>query len=152
MRYPVKLATFLLAITPSALLSGDPMPLPGWMAGCWIEDRGDLWIEECWTGPRARMMIGSGRTGRVDELSNFEHMRIELTTDGTLVFWSLPGGEKPTRFVAVHADGDDVIFENAEHDYPQRIRYWRDGEGLKAQISKLDGSQPMDFSWRMMGQ
>ena len=63
---------------------------------------------------------------------------------------ALPGGKNATRFVAVHADGDVVIFENASNDYPQRIRYWRDGKELKARISQMDGSQPMDFSLRMM--
>ena len=65
--------------------------------------------------------------------------------------WAHTDGENATRFVAVHADGDDVIFENAANDYPQRVRYWRDSKEMKARISILDGSKPMDFSWRMMG-
>jgi Domain of unknown function (DUF6265) len=87
----------------------------------------------------------------VSRTVSFEHMRIERDADATLVFWALPGGKNATRFVAVHADGDDVIFENSANDYPQRVRYWREGKELKAQISLLDGSKPMDFSWRMMG-
>ena len=64
--------------------------------------------------------------------------------------WAHTDGENATRFVAVHADGDDVIFENAAKDYPQRVRYWRDSKEMKARISLLDGSKPLDFSWRMM--
>lgn len=151
MRYPVRFATLLLAFAPATLLAGDPMPMPGWMTGAWVGSDGEAWVDEFWTPPRGDMMIGASRMGQGSKLMSFEHMRIEREANGTLVFWALPGGKNATRFVAVHADGDDAIFENAANGYPQRVRYWRDAEGLKAQIALLDGSKPMDFSWRMMG-
>jgi len=40
------------------------------------------------------------------------------------------------------------VFENRDHDYPQRIRYWREGEVLMAEISLADGSKPM--RWRYL--
>ena len=39
----------------------DAPELPAWMAGCWEARDGDRWSEECWTIPRAGMMMGSGR-------------------------------------------------------------------------------------------
>jgi Domain of unknown function (DUF6265) len=151
MRYFLKCATLLLAVAPAMLSAGDPIPMPSWMAGAWADGEGVTWVEEFWTPPRADLMIGAGRAGQGSKLASFEHMRIEREADGKLVFWALPGGKNATRFVAVHADGDDAIFENAANDYPQRVRYWRDGEQLKAQISQLDGSKPTEFSFRMMG-
>jgi Domain of unknown function (DUF6265) len=151
MRYLSKLAALLLALAPVALVADGPMPMPGWMTGAWAGGEGQAWVDEFWTPPRGDLMIGAGRAGSGGKLASFEHMRIEREADGTLVFWALPGGKNPTRFAAVHADGDDVIFENAANDYPQRVRYWRDGDGLKAQIAMLDGSKPLDFSFRMMG-
>ena len=151
MRYSFGLAAFLLALAPAALVAGDPLPMPGWMTGAWASSEGEVWTDEFWTPPRGDLMIGAGRSGQGSKLMSFEHMRIEREADGTLVFWALPGGKNPTRFVAVHADGDDVIFENAANDYPQRVRYWREGKEMKARISLIDGSKPMDFSWKMMG-
>lgn len=152
MRYSLKLAALLLALAPAGLVAKESMPLPGWMTGAWAGGEGEAWVDEFWTPPRGDLMIGAGRAGQGAKLQSFEHMRIEREADGTLVFWALPGGKNATRFVAVHADGDDVIFENAANDYPQRVRYWREGKEMKARISLLDGSKPMDFSWRMMGQ
>lgn len=152
MRYSLKLAALLLALAPAGLVAKEPMPLPGWMTGAWAGGEGEAWVDEFWTPPRGDLMIGAGRAGQGAKLQSFEHMRIEREADGTLVFWALPGGKNATRFVAVHADSDDVIFENAANDYPQRVRYWREGKEMKARISLLDGSKPMDFSWRMMGQ
>ena len=151
MRYPLRLSALLLALAPAALLASDPLPMPGWMTGAWAGGEGEVWVDEFWTNLRGEQMIGAGRAGQGSKLMSFEHMRIEREADGTLVFWAMPGGKNATRFVAVHADSDDVIFENAANDYPQRVRYWSDGKEMKAQISLLDGSKPMDFSWKMMG-
>jgi Domain of unknown function (DUF6265) len=151
MRNSLKLLAICLALTPAVLAASDPMPMPGWMTGAWAGGEDEAWTDEFWTPPRGDLMIGAGRSGQATKLMSFEHMRIEREADGMLVFWALPGGKNATRFVAVHADGDDVIFENAANDYPQRVRYWREGKEMKARISLLDGSKPMDFSWKMMG-
>ena len=71
--------------------------------------------------------------------------------DGKLAFWAISGDQKPVRFAAVRSDQKEVVFENPAHDYPQRIRYWRMDRKLNAQISLLDGSKVVDFSFEMMG-
>jgi hypothetical protein len=55
----------------------EPPTLPGWMAGCWEQRSGDKWTEECWTAPRAGIMLGSGRSGKGDALREWEVMQIE---------------------------------------------------------------------------
>jgi len=38
------------------------------------------------------------------------------------------------------SDKTRIVFENLEHDYPQRILYWRDGEKLCARTEgEIDG-------------
>jgi hypothetical protein len=37
------------------------------------------------------------------------------------------------------------VFENPEHDHPQRIRYVKTEEGMTATISLMDGSRATDF-------
>lgn len=150
MRYRFRLTALVLAFAPAALVAHDPLPLPEWMTGAWVGGDGERWTEEYWTPPRADLMIGASRAGQGNSLSSFEHMRIEREDDSTLVFWALPDGKNATRFVAVHANDTEIVFENATNDYPQRIRYWRDGMEMKARISLIDDSKPMDFSWRLM--
>ena len=69
-----------------------PPPLPGWMAGCWIEDRGESWFEECWTAPRGGMLIGSGRSGKGDKLksANGNTLATARVLQLDLLFNSLP--------------------------------------------------------------
>lgn len=83
----------------------------------------------------------------------WEHMRIERGPDGKLAFVAIAADQQPVRFGAVRA-GDkicEIIFENPDHDYPQRIRYWREGDILKAEISLLDGSKAVQFLFNRMG-
>jgi hypothetical protein len=41
-----------------------------------------------------------------------------------------------------------VTFVNPANDFPQRVRYRRTATGLEAEISLLDGSKPVRWSYR----
>ena len=127
-----------------------PPALPGWMAGCWVETRGDAWAEECWTAPRGGILIGSGRTGEGDKLNSWESMQIVSEPDA-IAFYGAPQGKGRTRFVLQPGAAEGLTFVNAAHDYPQRVRYWREGEKLLAEVAKADGSDAMRWSYRRQG-
>lgn len=142
---------FLLVIaTIPAPLIAQEVELPAWMAGCWELREGERWAEECWTVPRAGMMMGSGRTGTGERTASWEFMRIERGEAG-LTFSASPGGAPWTSFSASEGGADGLVFTNAANDYPQRVRYWREGETLNAEISLEDGSRAMRWSFRRMG-
>ncbi|WP_278373411.1 hypothetical protein [Sphingobium xenophagum] len=46
----------------------------------------------------------------------------------------------------------DISFANPDHDYPQRIRYWREGRLLMAETAKMDGSQTQSWTYAPMGE
>ena len=81
---------FLLAAVPASAQA--PSEMPGWLAGCWQQVEGEQWTDECWTAPRAGLMIGASRTGTGETLQFFEHSRVETADDGTLVFVAMPRG------------------------------------------------------------
>jgi hypothetical protein len=125
--------------------------LPSWMAGCWETHSNGIWVEECWTRPRAGIMLGSGRSGKGEQLFNWEAMQIvrSATNDlagPRLTFYGAPAGKDRTPFHWVASGDGDVTFLNAEHDFPQRIRYWREGRDLVAEISLKDGTKAQ--RWR----
>ena len=141
----------LLMLAQAAAAVAEPQ-LPTWMTGCWEQRSGENWTEECWTAPRGGMMIGSSRSGRGDRLTEWETMQVILrsTPDATvppMAFWASPGGQSRTMFGWSPVAGQGVTFTNPQHDYPQRIRYWREGEELLAEISRMDGSNAR--RWRM---
>ena len=123
--------------------------MPAWMSGCWQARDGERWSEECWTIPRGGQMLGSGRTGDAAGVRSFEFMRIERDGLG-LAFRASPGGDGWTSFASAEDAGEGVTFLNPDHDYPQRVRYWREGGELKAEISLLDGGNAMQFAFRPM--
>jgi len=124
------------------------MPMPAFMSGCWEQKRDEeKWTEECWTDPRGGLMIGSGRNGKGDHVANWEWMRIERSTDGTVTFYGSPQGTPAVGFKASQADGTSITFVNASHDYPQRIKYVATATGMNAETSLTDGSNSMKWSY-----
>ena len=120
----------------------------GWLAGDWASEDGERWTEESWAPPRGGMMIGHSRSGRGEQLRDFEFIRIAPGTDGTLAYIAMPQGGAPVAFALVRHDGSSATFENSAHDYPQRIAYARSGDTLTATISLIDGSKPMRWTFR----
>lgn len=132
--------------TQSPTARAAEVALPSWLTGCWIEQKGTAWTEECWTSARGGMLIGSGRTGDGDRLRSWETMQILREAPG-LAFYGAPGGVGRTRF-AMRADGQGVTFVNPGHDYPQRIRYWREGDLLLAEASLADGTRAKRWKFK----
>jgi hypothetical protein len=143
----------------AALLAGEaqPLALPAWMAGCWEHRSESKWAEECWTGPRGGIMLGSGRSGTGGVLDSWEVMQIEMieTDDPApdpLTFYGAPKGQNRTAFAWVRTSSEPgITFVNAGHDYPQRIRYWRDGKYLMAEVSLADGSKAQRWRYAPKG-
>ena len=150
------------AAAAAALLGAAPPAVPdvndlGWMAGCWEQREGDRWTEECWTAPRGGLMLGSSRAGRGDRISEWESLRIQSEApngDGPVVrlgYFASPGGNGWTLFAWSRNDGPGITFFNVANDYPQRIRYWREGAALVAEIALEDGSKARRWRYRKVG-
>jgi hypothetical protein len=149
-------AIALLALaTPAA--AQEPQ-LPAWMAGCWQMADGDQWADECWMTPRDGVMLGAGRSGTGAELITWEAMQIILEpaaaregATATLTFWASPNGGERTAFAQAPSSQPGITFVNLANEYPQRIRYWRDGDLLRAEISLANGSTPQRFTFAPVG-
>jgi len=145
MRRLMAVSLALMAANPVRAGSGPELPV--WLAGCWQQADGDSWTEECWTLPHGGLMVGSGHSGTGAKVASFEFMRIEASDKGP-VFYGAPRGNGWTPFPSAPDAEGGVTFLNVEHDYPQRIRYWREGELLHAEISLADGTQAEGWTYR----
>lgn len=134
-----------------AEIAAAPAPLPAFLTGCWEQRKADRWTEECWTAPRGGLMIGSGRTGQGDTVRDWEWMRIERATDGSVSFYGSPKGTPAVAFKATKVGESEIIFANPAHDFPQRVRYIRTATGIDAEVSLADGTRPMRWSYRRSG-
>ena len=120
----------------------------GWLAGDWASEADGRWTEESWAPARGGVMLGHSRSGRDEALREFEFLRIARGDDGALAYIAMPQGGAPVVFRLVRQEGTSATFENAAHDYPQRIAYVRGGDTLTATISAIDGSKPRSWSYR----
>jgi len=144
------LALALAASPLSAPISaaGPGPALPEWLSGSWAMEDGASWAEEYWTSPRGGIMLGTGREGFGPEIRFWESMRIAVNREGRLVFYAQPKGAPPVEFPMATMSDDAIEFANGAHDYPQRIRYWRQGQLLMAETAKLDGSDAQRWNYR----
>ncbi len=146
---PIGLA-FMLTAAP--LAAQDFAQFPTWLVGAWSNVDGENWTEEFWTHPRGGMMIGASREGRGETLRSWESIRILRKEDGTLVYVPMPNGGEAVEFALVRQDEQSIEFASPAHDFPQRIRYWREGDRLNAEIALIDGSRAVRWSYLPMGE
>jgi len=118
-------------------VSAGKAPVPGsasaiqrlaWMAGSWASDSAGTRIEEHWTDPAGSTMLGMRRDVVRGRAVSFEFLRIEGDSTGVR-YLAQPRGRPPFPFAMKEIGDGSVVFENKEHDYPQRILYWLDKDG-----------------------
>lgn len=110
-----------------------------WLSGCWevnVQDK-NLLITEQWMKPAGGMMIGAGRTIRNGKAVDYEFLRIVEEADGVFYVAKPTANKDETRFRLVGSASGEVVFENAAHDFPQRIIYKLNGNRLNARIEGI---------------
>ncbi len=114
-----------------------------WLTGCWQSASGET--REIWSKSEGGYYFGYSVVLQAETVVFFEQMRIE---PGQLpVFNAYPAGAGPSAFPAVNQGDETITFANPDHDFPQKIRYWRDGNALRATISLIDDSRQGAFNY-----
>ena len=141
-------ATFLFACASACAQSPAGVAELDWMTGTWTQDTpGKERVAESWLGPGNGVMVAVNLTTWSSGKKSYEFLRIADTAEGYSYFAS-PGGRPPVEFKLKESSGKRVVFENAAHDFPQRILYWRDGENLVARIEGTIKGQARSEEWR----
>ncbi|MBL8000866.1 MAG: hypothetical protein JNL05_02785 [Flavobacteriales bacterium] len=132
--------------------SGGQQPTPpaepaarpdGWqlaqaLLGDWIDSTSSdsFVVHEAWRPMDDSTLIGRGHVLAGKDTVFIEALRLGRRK-GQLVYAALPGGEDAgtfTEFIAVPTGRDTLLFSNHANDFPQHIRYLRDGQGWHAAI------------------
>jgi hypothetical protein len=111
----------------------------GWLAGCWAAAGGEPGSGEQWTRPAGGTMLGTARTVVAGETVGREFLEIRETLAGDLLYLASPAGQKTTWFRLLPGEGRVAVFENREHDFPQRILYRLEDEGRLA--ARIEGER-----------
>jgi len=135
----------LIVMAAAAAGAGEP-ELPRWLEGRWVGTRGSTTFEELWIA-RGDALFGVHTDVRDGRAASWEFLRIAATSDG-LAYFASPRSATPTVFTLVQQTGASVVFENPEHDFPQRIAYRLDESGaLRARIEGLVGGRLESEEW-----
>ena len=120
-----------------------------WMVGEWVQKGDKETVGEIWQGPAGRMLVATNLTRRASGKASFEFLRIAETPTG-LSYFAMPGGRPATEFKMKELGDKRIVFENAAHDFPQRVLYWRDGEALMARIEGTINGKERGEQWRFL--
>lgn len=141
----------MLALTLAAALAGPPAAIDrmAWLKGCWIQAKPNGAVEELWMAPGGGVMLGLGRTVRDGKLRDYEFVRI-VEADGSLAYMAEPSGQARATFPLKSLTADEAVFENPDHDFPQRVIYRRRGpDAVTGRIEgQIDGqAKAIDFPY-----
>jgi hypothetical protein len=137
----------LALVSHGALAQPHAIEALDWMNGSWSQESARETVRETWLGPANGLMAGVNLTSTASGRATFEFFRIARTAEGFSYFAS-PGGRPAVEFPVKEVGERRVVFENAAHDYPRRILYWREGAILVARIEGTLRGQARAEEWR----
>ena len=134
-------------LVSASLAAADDLDEVAFMAGAWGVDGVTV---EYWLPPLRGLMVGINRDPAGSGMPFFEYLRIEARDDG-IYYIASPRGGGTTEFRLTEASEMRAVFENPEHDFPQKIVYTRDGDRLEAEVGgERDGEWgSFTLSWTL---
>lgn len=152
---------FRLTILVTAFLSLSSSAIPdpsldslAWMAGCWEGSYPNgRTVSEQWMKPSGNVMLGMSRTVRNRKTVAHEFIQLEQSEDGVIRYIARPSNQPEAVFTLILLEGRKAVFENSQHDFPQRIIYERvSADSLVARIEgTINGKERRsDFPYRKM--
>lgn len=139
-RSSILIVALVAVAIPAAAATPDLEPVR-FMTGAWGVDGV---IVEYWMPPLRGLMVGGNREPAGDGMPFFEYLRIEVREDG-VYYVASPRGEGATDFKLTEFSEGKAVFENPEHDFPQKIIYVRTAEGLEAEVGAVRDGEWSSF-------
>ena len=122
MPHPFLASLLAIAVNVNSATETADIRQVAWLAGCWEMVSEGKVVEEQWLAPRGKSMVGVSRTVRGDSLAGYELMIIR-EQDGRLAYEAHPSGQPSAVFLSITLSDTLVLFENPQHDFPQRVGY-----------------------------
>ena len=111
-----------------------------WLLGHWkrLNEKGEKETFESWNKSSNYEYNGIGFTLENTDTISKEKMQL-IKSDSS---WSLnvivPGELKPVSFKMINFSENEFTCENKENEFPNTIRYWKEGKGINASVSNSE--------------
>ncbi len=131
-------AVFVLLAGSGPSASAADISQLAWLGGCWKSETAEPGSGEHWLPLAGGTLLGVSRTVKQGKTVEFEFMQIRTVENGQLALIAMPSGQKTTVFPVLRLGQSEVVFENPQHDFPQRVIYQLEGETkLRARIEGM---------------
>lgn len=123
------------------LLLPDPSH---WLLGTWVNLTPRGAVYESWTRQADGSLAGKSYAIKGADTLVFETVQLIREKDVLLYIPTVPNQNQgqPVRFTATKVSAEQLVFENAAHDFPQRISYTRiHQDSLVAEIAGMRNGQ-----------
>lgn len=129
-------------------VAGDGVASLSWLEGNWTGLQDGVAMEEIWSSPAGGGLVGMHKDSKDGRMVSFEFFRIVPRDSGAICYLASPLGRAPVAFCAVELTMRRVVFENLNHDFPQRVLYWLEPDGrLHARIEGMLDAKPAAEDW-----
>lgn len=124
-----------------------------WLQGKWIIDYGETKIYEYWKQDTERTLTGMAyvvNNGKDTVMTELMHIQ---KIGNAWVFIAKIDDHAPVLFTSEQSETDTkLVFENAEHDFPQLVTYSTSADGLYASIEGKEKGKPKkeEFQYKAM--
>jgi hypothetical protein len=127
---PGSLALFCLILVGSVSAQEEKTTIAdfAWLAGCWDGSRGGRETLEQWMKPFGQTMLGMSRTVANGQTVAYEFLILH-EKDGEIFYTAKPSGQEEASFKLVKYADREAVFENPQHDFPQRVIYKLEKDG-----------------------
>ncbi|MEN9864896.1 MAG: hypothetical protein RL748_486 [Pseudomonadota bacterium] len=123
LRFYCRLSVGASLMLTALACSANPFERIGWLAGCWGAENREAGSGEHWMAPAGGSMLGVGRTVKGGKTVETEFLQIRADDQGKLQYIALPSGQTQATFGEKSFANNEIVFENLQHDFPQRISY-----------------------------
>ena len=157
---PVWRILSVFAVAALLVAAKKPAAKPGvdalaWLAGRWEFEQSGRVVREEWMAPAGGTMLGMSRTVKGGKMIEYEFLQIREGPGGELFYVAMPSRQQEIAFQLKELTANSVVFENLEHDFPQRISYTLQADGsLLASIEgpgKDGTTRRIEFPYRRAG-
>ena len=96
-----------------------------WLLGEWVNQSQEGVISENWTQPNDSTLIANSNYIKEEDTLHFENIILK-EKEGELVYETTIKGQnndKPIVFTLLSETENELVFENLQNDYPQKIKY-----------------------------
>lgn len=118
------------------------------LKGSWVMNIPKLSMTENWNKKSDTLWEGASYRNQKGEMALEETVQLVFNKGSIQYIVRTQGTGEPVAFTLSSHEGNKFIFENKEHDFPQRIIYhFRDGQHLDAAIegNTSKGFKQIDF-------